>query len=188
MNVNITGIYDNTVIVDSNLFDDVKLLQTGLSSLNDTLFNVVEGLPSTYANLTAFSNLSNNYDEYKINNNSTISILNNDIDNINTNLSILHLDINNNFVTHTTLSVLSDAIDNQFETTTTYIDDKATEQHNYTDAEIENLRNEGYIQEAVTQLLAWATSDEGKRFRKKVWDRIKLKWLSFTGKDHSLNY
>ena len=27
MNVNITGIYDNTVIVDSNLFDDVRLLQ-----------------------------------------------------------------------------------------------------------------------------------------------------------------
>ena len=27
MNVNITGIYDNTVIVDSNLFEDVKLLQ-----------------------------------------------------------------------------------------------------------------------------------------------------------------
>ena len=40
MNVNITGIYDNTVIVDSNLFDDVRLLQTGLSSLSDTLFNV----------------------------------------------------------------------------------------------------------------------------------------------------
>ncbi len=43
MNVNITGIYDNTVIVDTNLFEDVRLLQTGLSSLSDTLFNVVEG-------------------------------------------------------------------------------------------------------------------------------------------------
>ena len=31
MSVNVTGIYDNTVIVDSNLFDDVKLLQTSLS-------------------------------------------------------------------------------------------------------------------------------------------------------------
>jgi hypothetical protein len=41
----------NNVIVDSNLFDDVKLLQTGLSCLNDTLFNVVEGLPYQYANL-----------------------------------------------------------------------------------------------------------------------------------------
>ncbi len=59
---------------------------------------------------------------------------------------------------------------------------KATEQHEYTDAEIGELRNEGYIQEAVTQILAWATSDEGKRFRKKIWYRIKLKWLTFTGK------
>jgi len=179
MNVNITGIYDNTVIVDSNLFDDVRLLQTGLSSLNDTLFSVVEGLPYTYANLTAFSNLSDNYD------------------NINTNLSILSSDYESNKITsnsylniinndilnlNTTISVLSVDVDNQFEITTTYINDKATEQHEYTNTEIENLRNEGYIQEAVTQLLAWATSDEGKRFRKKVWDRIKLKWLSFTGK------
>ena len=28
MNVNITGIYDNTVIVYTNLFEDVRLLQT----------------------------------------------------------------------------------------------------------------------------------------------------------------
>jgi len=65
MNVNITGIYDNTVIVDSNLFEDVKLLQTGLSSLSDTLYNVVEGLPNKYANLTAFTTLSTDYDSYK---------------------------------------------------------------------------------------------------------------------------
>ena len=50
MNVNITGVYDNTLIVDSNLFEDVKLLQTGLSSLSDDLFNLVQGLPNTYAN------------------------------------------------------------------------------------------------------------------------------------------
>ncbi len=36
---------------------------------------------------------------------------------------------------------------------------KATEQHKYTTAEIEELQNEGYMQEAVTQILAWATSD-----------------------------
>jgi hypothetical protein len=83
---------------------------------------------------------------------------------------------------NTTLSTLSTAIDDQFELTTTYIDDKITEQHEYTDQEVEALRNEGYIQEAVTHLLAWATSDEGKRVRKKVWDRIKNKWLTFTGK------
>ena len=52
--VNITGIYDNTVIVDTNLFEDVRLLQTGLSSLSDTLFDVVEGLPYKYANLAHF--------------------------------------------------------------------------------------------------------------------------------------
>ena len=67
MNVNITGIYDNTVIVDSNLFDDVRLLQTGLSSLSDTLFSVVEGLPYQYANRTAFTILSNDYGQFKIN-------------------------------------------------------------------------------------------------------------------------
>ena len=74
MNANITGIYDNTVIVDSNLFDDVKLLQTGLSSLSDTLFNVVEGLPYKYANLTTFTILSNDYDAFKITNNSILII------------------------------------------------------------------------------------------------------------------
>jgi hypothetical protein len=68
MNVNITGIYDNTFIVNSNLFEDVKLLQTGLSSLSDILiilYNVAEGLPNQYANLTAFTALSTDYDSYK---------------------------------------------------------------------------------------------------------------------------
>ena len=36
MNIKITGIYDNTVIVDTNLLQDGRLLQTGLSSLGDT--------------------------------------------------------------------------------------------------------------------------------------------------------
>jgi hypothetical protein len=56
-----------------------------------------------------------------------------------------------------------------------------TEQQEYTDQEKEALRTEGYIQEALTQALAWATSDEGKRFRKKLWSRISSKWASFTG-------
>ena len=200
MNVNITGIYDNTVIVDSNLFDDVKLLQTGLSSLSDTLFNVVEGLPYQYANLTAFTTLSDDYEAYKITNNtnfqmlsedyeankitsnSYLSILNTDIDNLTTNLSVLNVDISNNYVNNTTLSTLSTAVDDQFETTITYIDDKITEQKEYTDQEIEALRVEGYIQEALTQLAAWATSDEGKRFRKKIWTRLSSKWASLTGR------
>ena len=179
MNVNITGIYDNTVIVDSNLFDDVRLLQTGLSSLSDTLFNVVEGLPYKYANLTTFTTLSDDYEAYKITNNtkfqilsddyeankitsnSYLSILNNDIDNLTTNISVLNVDISNNYVNNTTLSTLTTAVDDRFETTITYSDDKITEQKEYTDQEIEALRNEGYIQEAITQVLAWATSDEG---------------------------
>jgi hypothetical protein len=33
----------------------------------------------------------------------------------------------------------------------------------------------------LTQALAWITSDEGKRFRKKVLARISSKWASFTG-------
>jgi hypothetical protein len=88
MNVNITGVYDNTVKVDTNLFEDVRLLQTGLSSLSDTLFNVVEGLPNQYANLTAFTILSNNYDSFKISNTSNLSNINLDIDNLTSNLSI----------------------------------------------------------------------------------------------------
>jgi len=115
MNVNITGIYDNTVIVDSNLFEDVKLLQTGLSSLSDTLYNVVEGLPNQYANLTTFTALSTDYDSYKINNNSNI-------DNLTEDLSTLNTNINDNYVNNTTLTSLSTAIDNQFESTTNYID------------------------------------------------------------------
>ena len=96
MNVNITGIYDNTVIVDSNLFDDVRLLQTGLSSLSDTLFSVVEGLPYQYANLTRFTTLSNDYEAYKITSNSYLSILDTDIQNLTTNISVLNVDISNN--------------------------------------------------------------------------------------------
>ncbi len=45
MNDDITGIYDNTVIVDSKLFDGVELLLTGLSSRSDILLHVFEGLP-----------------------------------------------------------------------------------------------------------------------------------------------
>ena len=106
MNVNITGIYDNTVIVDSNLFDDVRLLQTGLSSLSDTLFSVVEGLPYQYANLTTFSILSDDYEAYKITDNSRFEILSNNYEHFkkkNTNLSILNIDITN---LNTSVSVL----------------------------------------------------------------------------------
>ena len=105
MNVNITGIND--------VSEDIQLLQTGLSSLTDTLNNVVDGLPFQYANLTAFTILSDDYENYKTNNNN--SIVN------------LTTEISNNYVNNTTLTTLSTAIDEQFATTITYIDDKATE-------------------------------------------------------------
>jgi hypothetical protein len=104
-------------------------------------------------------------------------MLNIDVNHLNTSVSVLNVDVTNNFVNNTILSILSDAVDNQFEITTTYIDDKTPEQHEYTYQEIEALRTEGNIQEALTQLLAWATSDEGKRFLKKLWARISSKWL-----------
>ena len=151
MNVNITGVYDYT-----DLYDNIILLQT----LND-------GLPFKYANLTTFTILSNDYEQFKISNNTNVSVLNIDIDNLTTNLSILNTNIINHYVNNTTLSTLTTAIDNQFVLTTTYVDDEILILKEYTDQEITNLRNEGYIQEAVTQLVAWATSDEGKRFRKK---------------------
>jgi hypothetical protein len=58
--------------------------------------------------------------------------------------------------------------------------EKTIEQHENTYQEIEALRTEGYIQQALTQALAWVTSDEGKHFRKKAWSRISSKWASFT--------
>jgi hypothetical protein len=82
VNVNITGIYENTI------FEHSQLLQTDLSSLA----NVVNGLPFQYANLTSFTILSNDYETFKINNNSNLSNLNNDIDDISSSLSILSCD------------------------------------------------------------------------------------------------
>jgi hypothetical protein len=123
------------------------------------------------------TNLMNN----TTNNITNLSILNTDIQNLTTNISVLNVDNSNNYVNNTTISTLTTAVDDRFETTITYIDDKATEQHEYTDQEVEALRNKGYIQEAITQVLAWATNDEGKRFREKLWARISSKWTSFTG-------
>ena len=53
-------------------------------------------------------------------------------------------------VSNALLSALSNALDNEFKTTS-YLDDKITELHEFTDQDIETLRNE----DAVTQLLAW---------------------------------
>ena len=84
-NINITGIND--------LSEDVELLKSEFSTLSD----VVDNLPNTYANLTLFSTLSTDYDDYKISNGTNISILNIDIENI-----------QNNYVTNSSFSTLSD--------------------------------------------------------------------------------
>ena len=68
MNVNITGIND--------LSEDVELLKSEFLILSD----VVDNIPNTYVNQTAFLNFSNNYDDYKILNNTNLSILNLDIE------------------------------------------------------------------------------------------------------------
>jgi hypothetical protein len=67
------------------------------------------------------------------------NINNNDIINLSKNISILNTDINYNYVNNTTLSTLSTSIDDQFKTAITYVDDKITEQQEYTDQEIEAL-------------------------------------------------
>jgi hypothetical protein len=152
---------------------------------------------STYATNTNLSILSDDLDSFKITTNNNFDLLNtnlsilsddldsfkittnNNFDLLNTNLSILSDDFD--FLKITTISTLTTSIDEQFLAITEYIDTKDEEQQTYTDNSIETLRNEGMIQEAVTQILAWITSDEGKRFRKKVWDKIKYKWLTFTG-------
>ncbi len=54
MNVNITGIYENTI------FGDLQLLQIDSSSL----VNVVEDLQLQYADLTTFTILSNDTMSY----------------------------------------------------------------------------------------------------------------------------
>ena len=63
-----------------------------LSSLSDTLFNIVEGLPYQYANLTTFTILSDDYDAFKLTNTSNLSNINLDIDNLTTSLSVLSSD------------------------------------------------------------------------------------------------
>ena len=48
-----------------------------------------------------------------------------------------------------------------------HIDTEIQGQKDYTDQEIEPIRNEGLIQEAVTQIVAWIISDEGNVLERK---------------------
>jgi hypothetical protein len=71
-----------------------------------------------------------------ITSNCYLNIINNDIDNSTTNLSILSGGIYINCVDNITLSILTNTIDDQF-TTTNYIDDKAQERCEYADQDME---------------------------------------------------
>ncbi len=60
-NFNIPGIYDFVVIVDKELFEDVRLLQTRLSSLSDTLFHIVEHSYVVNVPIYLYNNSINEY-------------------------------------------------------------------------------------------------------------------------------
>ena len=194
MSFNITGIYDQTYVIDSNVFTDISILQTGLSSLNNTVFNgSVEYNSFTNTTNNNFNVFNDDLEAFRITTNNNFTSLNTDLDNLialtNTNFSLLNTNLNdfknttnNKFeLIGTALNILESDFTAYQTATNQLIIDNLQEAKDYTDQEVEELRNEGYIQEAVTQILSWATSDEGKRFRKKVWDRIKTKWLTFTG-------
>ncbi len=68
-----------------------------------------------HANLATFTILSHGYETFDINNTSILSNINNDIDNLTTNLSTFNSDISCNLVNNTTLSTLSTSIDEQHE-------------------------------------------------------------------------
>ena len=195
-----TGIYEPT-------YDDITIIQTDITNLNQIFIITISGLPYTYAGLNEFNILSDDFKililltDNKFNDISTnIILLNNDLESYKTFTDSNILTLGNEIISistdydlfksyayttfydiSSTFINMASAIDEQFLITYQYIDEKDVEQKTYTDDEVTKLRNEGMIQEAVTQLLAWVTSDEGKRFRKKVWDKIKYKWLTFTG-------
>ena len=183
---NITGIYDQTYVIDSNVFTDISILQTGLSSLNNTVFNnYVEYNNFTNTTNNDFAVLNDDLEAFRVTKNKNLTSLNTDLDNLialtNTNFSVLNTNLdgfknttNNKFeLIGTALNILETDLISYQTSTNQLIIDNLQEAKDYTDQEVEELRNEGYIQEAVTQILSWATSDEGKRFRKKIWDRIK---------------
>ena len=184
-------------LTENNFYDLSSNLITLTSDYNlfKTLtINNFFDLSSNFENYKTFTdetiyNLSSDYDLFK-----TLTI--NNIFDLSTNIILLNdnlITLGNDYdlfksYTYTTFYDISSTfmnmastIDEQFLITYQYIDVKDREQKTYTDDEVTQLRNEGMIQEAVTQILAWITSDEGKRFRKKVWDKIKYKWLTFSG-------
>ena len=90
MSFNITGIYDQTYVIDTNVFGEISIIQTGLSSLNNSVFN----------NYTEFINYSNTTNNKLSDLNFTASII---FTNLNYLSTYSNLNIENLKITSTTL-------------------------------------------------------------------------------------
>ena len=172
MSVNVTGLYSN-----GGLSVDLTNIEAETIKINQVLTSesssILRGNTLVYGDLEVNDeNIINKINVLDSSTTSNFSTINNNINLINTDISGLTHDFN------TEINLINTDISGL----THHVDTGLQEQKDYTDAEIEQLRNEGYIQEAVTQIVAWIISDEGKLFRKKVWNRIKNKWLTFTSK------
>ena len=83
MSFNITGIYDQTYVIDSNVFTDISILQTGLSSLNNTVFNnYVEYNNFTNTTNNNFTVLNDDLEAFRITTNNNFTSFNTDLDNL----------------------------------------------------------------------------------------------------------
>jgi hypothetical protein len=201
--LNITGLYEpqevamNLSEINSNLiyfkidtegnFDSVNSDITDLTTdLNEFKMTTNYNIDSVNSDIT---DLTTDLNEFKLRTNYNIDSVNSSMTylktasiNFETQANDTFISINNSLIDLSNdIISLDQSTSNNFELTNDYIDAKHQEGKDYTDTEVENLRNEGLIQEAITQVLAWITSDEGKRFRKKIWDKIRNKWATFTG-------
>ena len=156
------------MIVSTGLTDFSSVLNGQITVIEDNINNIYGNIATINENIDGIDSSVNGINTHINTIDGNINTIDGDIIRIDNNIGV----IDGNITT----------INSHITTLSTHVDTVAQEQHNYTDEQITELRNEGYIQEAVTQVIAWIVSDEGKRFRKKVWNRIKNKWLTFTGK------
>ena len=156
------------MIVSTGLTDFSSVLNGQITVIEENINNIYGNIATINENIDGIDSSVNGINTHINTIDGNINTIDGDIIRIDNNIGV----IDGNITT----------INSHITTLSTHVDTVAQEQHNYTDEQITELRNEGYIQKAVTQVIAWIVSDEGKRFRKKVWSRIKNKWLTFTGK------
>ena len=154
--LNITGLYEpqevamNLSEINRNLiyfkidtegnFDSVNSDITDLTTdLNEFKLRTNYNIDSVNSSMTYLKTASINFETQA---NDTFISINNSL-----------IDLSNDIIS------LDQSTSNNFELTNDYIDAKHQEGKDYTDTEVENLRNEGLIQEAIAQVLAWITSD-----------------------------